>query len=101
VFCQAAIICAICLRFYEEQSRRRQEENNEAEKSMCPILLKLSTQDGVLPLDSALEVIEETLLSVRGSDPKFLEQLLLYVQFQLGEKVYEFRGNETHHINTM
>jgi hypothetical protein len=91
------ILCSIC----KEQSRRRLEEIQEAEKSMCPILLKLSTQDGVLPLDSALKVIEETLSSLKGSDPKVLEQLLLYVQFQLGEKVDEFRGIETHQINTM
>lgn len=87
------ILCSIC----KEQSRCRQEEDYEVQKSMSPIMKKLSSE--LQPFDSAIKVINEILASEEASDPRILEHLLSYVQFQLGEKVDEFRGLETHHIN--
>jgi hypothetical protein len=63
-------------------------------KSMCPILKKLSTQ--LRPFHEVIRIKDEILVSKGGKDPRVLEHLLSYLEYQFGERVagidYRERG---------
>lgn len=54
-------------------------------KSMCPILKKLSIK--LQPFHEVIMIKDEILASTKANDCRVLEHVLLYLDYQLGEKV--------------